>query len=131
MIAFLDFITFLVIVILVYYLFNFTRQLQKVDNLTAKSVVVTGSDTGFGHWLALKLWGNGIPVYGGCLTEDGQRGLTEAAEDDVEFLEIFPLDVSKQESADKALEFVSESLDEQEKRMFISSQINITICALY
>ncbi len=93
-------------------LFNLLRQKLKLPGFMSKSVVVTGCDSGFGHWLAMKLIENRIKVFAGCYTATGQRNLkSKVIGPYTEYLASFPLDVSSQESVDKAAEFVTNALD--------------------
>jgi len=42
-----------------------------ISNLTSKTVLITGCDSGFGNLLTKKLDQMGIKVLAGCLTEEG------------------------------------------------------------
>lgn len=49
---------------------RYVWELLRVRGLEKKAVVVTGTDSGFGRLLVLKLARHGIPVYAGCLTKE-------------------------------------------------------------
>lgn len=92
----------------------FTKRHAEVIDFQDKSVVVSGCDSGFGYWLARKLLEHKINVFAGCLTEEGETELQRDARDDAKYLETFHLDISKQDSVDKAVEFVNDALDEKD-----------------
>lgn len=81
-----------------------------IANLQSKSVFITGCDSGFGNWLALKLLRNGVKVFAGCFTGKGEEELQKQASSLSGHLETVSLDVTKQDSVDSALQFVSEKL---------------------
>ena len=64
----------LLIIYLVTSLFRYVRGRGRcVDEMTRRAVFITGCDSGFGNALALELDGKGVPVYAGCLTEEGRN----------------------------------------------------------
>ena len=79
----------------------------KLSDLHNRHVLVTGCDTGFGNLLVKHLDKLGIPVFAGCLTEEGQEKLRAVCSSNV-----FPmgLDVTKEESVQKCLAIVKEEL---------------------
>ena len=72
----------------------------KLSDLHSRHVLVTGCDTGFGNLLVKHLDKLGIPVFAGCLTEEGQEKLRAGCSSNV-----FPmgLDVTKEESVHKCV----------------------------
>src|ERR1700680_5055199 len=75
-------------------------------NPTGKVVVITGCDTGFGHGVAVALDNLGYTVFAGCLTE---KGVTELRTKLSSRSTPFQLDVTKQESIEKAHELVKQN----------------------
>jgi hypothetical protein len=83
--------------ILLWSIYFFTvRLLERIQlgDLQTKAVLISGCDSGtytsiefnkfsdflgFGHDLALKCVENGMPVFAGCLTEPGIKGIKEEA----------------------------------------------------
>lgn len=74
-----------------------------------KAVLITGCDTGFGHELAKRLDERGFKVYAGCLFPEGEgaRKLRETCSNSVIVL---PLDVTKDQEVDAAVQKVKDSL---------------------
>uniref|UniRef100_A0A914UTJ2 Uncharacterized protein n=1 Tax=Plectus sambesii TaxID=2011161 RepID=A0A914UTJ2_9BILA len=82
-----------------------------LPNLEQRHVFVTGCDTGFGHLLALQLAKHNIPVFAGCFTEKGAEELKKKAKSlNQGKIETVQLDVTNQESVDKAFDTVKKSL---------------------
>ena len=88
----------------------FTQRKVEVRGIAERNVLVTGCDTGFGNSLARSLDARGVRVFAGCLTKDGAKGLTEKTSSR---LTTFIIDVTKTESVDNALDFVTRSLNGQ------------------
>uniref|UniRef100_A0A8R1HXH1 Uncharacterized protein n=1 Tax=Caenorhabditis japonica TaxID=281687 RepID=A0A8R1HXH1_CAEJA len=80
-------------------------------SLHDRAVLITGCDTGFGRELAKKCVKNGFLVFAGCLTDQGATSLKEEMPDNP-LLNTVPLDVSKDESVEKAAEYVKKNLGE-------------------
>ena len=80
----------------------------KLSDINNRHVLVTGCDTGFGNLLVKHLDKLGIPVFAGCLTEEGQEKLRAGCSS-----KVFPvgLDVTKEESVQKCLAIVKKQLD--------------------
>eukprot|EP01104_Vermistella_antarctica_P002700 TRINITY_DN12917_c0_g1_i1.p1 TRINITY_DN12917_c0_g1~~TRINITY_DN12917_c0_g1_i1.p1 ORF type:complete len:320 (+),score=77.33 TRINITY_DN12917_c0_g1_i1:25-960(+) len=82
----------------------------KTPRLDHKSVLITGCDTGFGHLTALRLDAAGIHVFAGCLTKEGVSSLNKKGSKN---LIAFQLDVTSDESVEKAVKFVRDRLDNE------------------
>jgi len=95
--------------------FRFTRKKHLNDKLQPenRAVLITGCDSGFGHALAKHLDSQGFPVFASCLNPSGP-GAKELTESCSKRLQILALDVTNDESAKKALEFVKENLGPSE-----------------
>ncbi|GFT04203.1 estradiol 17-beta-dehydrogenase 2 [Nephila pilipes] len=74
-----------------------------------KAVFITGCDHGFGHMLAKKLDSEGFYVYASCLYPSGP-GATDLRQKSSNRLKILELDVTRDESVQKAVEFVKADL---------------------
>ncbi|XP_059139607.1 17-beta-hydroxysteroid dehydrogenase type 6-like [Physella acuta] len=81
----------------------------KVGNHGNKYVFVTGCDSGFGQRLAVRLDGLGFHVFAGCLTDEGRKYLSSNCS---KRLVTVPLDVTKGESIQAALQLVKGTLPE-------------------
>ncbi|XP_076113508.1 retinol dehydrogenase 16-like [Mytilus galloprovincialis] len=79
------------------------RNKQRIGNYGNRYIVITGCDSGFGHFLTKKLDVLGFHVFAGCLT---QEGLTKLKEETSSKVKPVILDVSKTDSIERALEFV-------------------------
>jgi len=91
------------------------RLLEKItiSGLREKPVLISGCDSGFGHDLALKCVANGMPVFAGCLTDQGIKGITEQAKqfrDGENLLHAFQLNIRDPESVKKAREYVDQHI---------------------
>ncbi|XP_061193003.1 dehydrogenase/reductase SDR family member 9-like [Saccostrea echinata] len=89
---------------------NYLRSIL-IKNEQNKCVLVTGCDTGFGHRLAQELDKRGIRVFAGCYTEDGRKRLMEKCSSNAV---IFPLDVTKEDSIQNAVNLVKSELQQDE-----------------
>ncbi|XP_045110218.1 D-beta-hydroxybutyrate dehydrogenase, mitochondrial-like isoform X2 [Portunus trituberculatus] len=78
-----------------------------------KAVVVTGCDHGIGHALALHLHQQGFRVFAGCLNDAGE-GAARLREQHSERLIVLPMDVTKQEQLNAAVQEVKLQLPERE-----------------
>ncbi|CAI5452301.1 unnamed protein product [Caenorhabditis angaria] len=103
---FLHFVGFVVIWNIVRYILEL---LPASGKLTDKAVFITGCDTGFGRELAKKCVKNGFLVFAGCLTPKAGETLKNEVENK-EKIHIVSLDVSKDESVQKAAEYVKSNL---------------------
>jgi 11-cis-retinol dehydrogenase len=92
-----------------YVLRRWYRRRQLISNVTKRHVFVTGCDTGFGNELARRLDTMGVTVFAGCLNDAcaGADGLRKQASSR---LYVVPLDVTRTESIQSALEFVTARL---------------------
>lgn len=79
--------------------------------LKHQGIIITGCDTGFGHDLAQRLDAAKITVFAGCLNPDG-AGAIRLKESCSKKLHIVPLDVSSDDSVDKAHNYIVKHLPE-------------------
>jgi NAD(P)-dependent dehydrogenase (short-subunit alcohol dehydrogenase family) len=91
-----------------------TRMLERIQigDLYKRAVLISGCDSGFGRDLALKCIENGMPVFAGCLTEQGINEINEEAKrikDGEKLLKAIQLNICKQESVTKMREVIDES----------------------
>ncbi|GIY09672.1 hypothetical protein CDAR_266611 [Caerostris darwini] len=100
---------------LTHWIFLFTRDkiFKKRVNPRNKAVFITGCDSGFGNLLAKQLDSRGFHVFAGCLfpTSGGAEELKKSCS---ERLCIVPLDVTQDDSVQKAKEFVEKNLEKCE-----------------
>lgn len=118
----LSLIVFLVILSIIYYSARYLWELIQVDGLNKKAVFISGCDTGFGHLLALKCTKNGIPVYAGCYTKEGEERLQKEAKGNPGRLVTVPLDITKDESVKKAADLVKKNLPKDESKEFLTQK---------
>eukprot|EP01101_Sappina_pedata_P002716 TRINITY_DN12931_c0_g1_i1.p1 TRINITY_DN12931_c0_g1~~TRINITY_DN12931_c0_g1_i1.p1 ORF type:complete len:351 (+),score=98.09 TRINITY_DN12931_c0_g1_i1:28-1053(+) len=98
---------FLLVAAFIPYIYIQVRALKRVPQslLNGKAILVTGCDTGFGFMTSREIAKNeSLTVFAGCLT---QKGIEELRSLSPPNLIPFPLDVTSQESIDKAYELVS------------------------
>ncbi|XP_044534142.1 retinol dehydrogenase 16-like [Gracilinanus agilis] len=88
-----------------FYLFRWHREMQVVSNLGDKYVFITGCDSGFGYKVAKQLDLRGLRVLAACLTEKGAKQLRQETSERVETV---ILDVTKTESITAAAQWVKE-----------------------
>ncbi|XP_034956676.2 retinol dehydrogenase 7-like [Zootoca vivipara] len=86
-----------------YFLRQWYKERQTVENLTEKYVFITGCDSGFGNLLARQLDARGLRVLAACLTQKGAEQLGKATS---ERLKTTILDVTSTESVAAATEWV-------------------------
>ncbi len=92
------------------------RDSLEIGDITDKYVFVTGCDSGFGNLLCKKLDRKGFHVLAGCLTEKGADDLKRVAGP---YLKTILLDVTNQESIQKAMEWTKKEVgDKGERRCF-------------
>ncbi|GFR25903.1 estradiol 17-beta-dehydrogenase 2 [Trichonephila clavata] len=93
----------------------FTLQFTKIKFLAEevkpenKAVLITGCDSGFGHFLAKRLDSKGFHVFATCFFPDGE-GATELQKSCSQRLRVLHLDVTKDDSVKEATEFVKQNL---------------------
>uniref|UniRef100_A0A914W6J0 Uncharacterized protein n=1 Tax=Plectus sambesii TaxID=2011161 RepID=A0A914W6J0_9BILA len=80
----------------------------QLPDLASRSVFISGCDTGFGHDLVLKCLAHGMPVFAGCLTNEGADELKVAARWLPGPLVTIIMDVTNEESVDNARKIVQE-----------------------
>ncbi|XP_041366242.1 retinol dehydrogenase 7-like [Gigantopelta aegis] len=91
-----------------YFLLKWLLRLVKISDYSNKYVFITGCDTGFGHMLAKRLDGLGFHVFAACFTEKGADDTKKGASS--RLITISPVDVTKEESIQKALQEVESKL---------------------
>ncbi|XP_042889687.1 D-beta-hydroxybutyrate dehydrogenase, mitochondrial-like [Penaeus japonicus] len=80
-----------------------------------RAVIVTGCDSGFGHAIALQLDKIGFQVFAGCLMADaGGQGAKDLREKGSERLHVVQLDITSNDQIAKAVEYVRNTLKEDE-----------------
>ncbi|XP_078666284.1 retinol dehydrogenase 16-like isoform X4 [Branchiostoma floridae x Branchiostoma belcheri] len=79
----------------------------RLSQLTDKTVLITGCDTGFGNLLARRLDQLGLRVFAGCLTEAGVAELRQACS---ERLQPIQMDVTKTDSVQDAFRLVEQAV---------------------
>lgn len=89
------------------------RDSLEIDHITDKYVFVTGCDSGFGNLLCKKLDRKGFRVLAGCLTEKGADDLKRVAGP---YLKTVLLDVTSQDSIQKAMEWTKKEVGENGER---------------
>ncbi|XP_062979198.1 17-beta-hydroxysteroid dehydrogenase type 6-like [Elgaria multicarinata webbii] len=82
-----------------YFLYQWYRERQTVENLREKYVFITGCDSGFGNKLARQLDARGLRVLAACLTQKGAEQLKKATS---ERLKTTILDVTSTENVEAA-----------------------------
>ncbi|CAJ0951066.1 unnamed protein product, partial [Mesorhabditis belari] len=91
--------------IFLYLSFLFIRSRLEAETVTGlwnRAVFVTGCDCGFGHDIAIRLAKMGMPVFAGCLTQEGQKRLeTEISNIPGAKLRAIECDVTNDESVEK------------------------------
>lgn len=95
----------------------------RLPDCQRRAVFITGCDSGFGAALARRLDGLGVPVFAGCLTEEGMKGLKDGGT--TSLLKPVLLDVTKSSSIQNALNFVQKSLHDSEAK---TSKNNCDCC---
>lgn len=87
--------------------FIWAKTLRKAVPTEGKAVLVTGSDTGFGHHAAKRFADDGFTVFAGCLdaASDGAKELASRAN-----VHVLQLDITSDDQVDKALEEVKTNL---------------------
>ncbi|GAB6033694.1 hypothetical protein CHUAL_000012 [Chamberlinius hualienensis] len=96
-----------IISVILWRLFDRWYRRDFIPDFNSKYVFITGTDTGFGHKLALDLDKLGLNVYAGCFTKYGANELKCKASKRLKTVEI---DVTNQHSVDRAKEFIENDL---------------------
>ncbi|GAB6033693.1 hypothetical protein CHUAL_000011 [Chamberlinius hualienensis] len=99
------------VVIVLWRLFDRWYRRDFIPDFKNKTVFITGTDTGFGHKLALDLDKLGVNVYAGCFTKTGANELKDKASSRLKTVEI---DITNQDSVDRAKEFIENDLSGKE-----------------
>lgn len=77
-----------------------------------KPILITGCDTGFGHWLAWRLDQLGCVVFASCLNGKGP-GACKLRDTCSDRLQLIQMDITKDEQINQALEQVKDTLREK------------------
>lgn len=93
-----------------WFLLRWFKETKRVPNKSQKHVYVTGCDTGFGNLLARHLDKLGFRVIAACYTEKGEDELKKACSDR---LNTMHLDVTSQDSINKAVTFITTIVGEK------------------
>uniref|UniRef100_A0A670Z663 Retinol dehydrogenase 7-like n=1 Tax=Pseudonaja textilis TaxID=8673 RepID=A0A670Z663_PSETE len=93
---------FLAALVALWFLCQWYRERQKVENLMEKYVFITGCDSGFGNQLARQLDARGLRVLASCLTPEGAEQLEKVTSDR---LKTTLLDVTNTENVAAATEW--------------------------
>ena len=96
-----------VVCLILYKIVDYLIRIPRVGNYKDRYIFVTGCDTGFGNLIAKRLDQLGCHVFAGCLTEKGETELKKICS---ERLHAISLDVTRNESVRKALEYVKAKL---------------------
>ncbi|KAB7503761.1 D-beta-hydroxybutyrate dehydrogenase, mitochondrial [Armadillidium nasatum] len=88
-----------------------------IKNTEGKAVFITGCDTGFGHQLAVRLDKLGFKVYAGCLFPEGE-GAKLLKEETSERVKVIRIDVTNDDTIQKAYKRVKTDLDESQGRLW-------------
>lgn len=102
-------------VVVLWFIVWLYRDSLEIEELTDKYVFVTGCDSGFGNLLCKKLDRKGFRVLAGCLTEKGADDLKRSAGP---YLKTVLLNVTNQDSVQKAMEFTKNEVGEKGERYF-------------
>ncbi|XP_077185215.1 retinol dehydrogenase 16-like isoform X2 [Paroedura picta] len=98
------------VLVVLYLLFRWYREKQRVSNLTEKYVFITGCCSGFGNLLARQLDAQGLRVLAACFTPEGAEKLKASAS---ERLQTTLLDVRSTESVARATEWVKSQVGDK------------------
>lgn len=90
--------------VLVWFVYRWYRETERVSDTGDKYVYITGCDSGFGNLLARHLDKLGFRVIAGCYTGKGEDELKKLTSDR---LTTFHLDVTDSESVSKGAAFIS------------------------
>merc|ERR1712137_534841 len=84
-----------------YRIASFLLSKLRVSQLTRRSVLITGCDSGFGLLTTHRLSRKGVKVFAACLTEEGVQKLSKSPN-----VTPFLMDVTSPESVQKGFEFI-------------------------
>ena len=102
----------IILVVTLYVIFCLLFPDVSVSDLEKKAVLITGCDSGFGYELAKKLDSQGLQVFAGCLTSEGQVKLRSECSRQLTTLQ---LDVTNASDVQNALKEVNSQLPSQGK----------------
>ncbi|XP_052004634.1 retinol dehydrogenase 7-like [Xyrauchen texanus] len=96
--------------IVLFYVYRWFRELERVSNRSEKFVYITGCDSGFGNLLARHLDEKGFRVIAGCYTEKGEDELKKTCSDKLTTLH---LDVTNNDNINKATDTIKTLVGER------------------
>ncbi|PAV83041.1 hypothetical protein WR25_02576 [Diploscapter pachys] len=106
------FISYAITVVVAYFIIRLFIEKLEIDHLEKRPILITGCDSGFGKLLALKCLSRGMPVFAGCLTENGVDDLRlEAKKLQHGQLYTIQMDVTNDESVKKAYKYIEQHLN--------------------
>nr|XP_006822114.1 PREDICTED: retinol dehydrogenase 3-like [Saccoglossus kowalevskii] len=100
-------VTVLLFSYIAFKLYDYLRRLQAIPGISARCVLVTGADSGFGYQLAQRLDKTGFFVIATCLTEKGAEDLKRGTSG---CLRTVLMDVTNSESIKQCFEEVRSSI---------------------
>ncbi|XP_055937560.1 retinol dehydrogenase 7-like [Argiope bruennichi] len=116
--------------------FQFTKGKFLNERVEAgnKAVLITGCDSGFGNMLAKRLDSKGFHVFASCLNTESE-GASKLKAKCSNRLHILPLDVTKNESVEKAVEYVKANLGSSELWAIVNNAgifkgLSVEMCTL-
>ncbi|XP_046902914.1 dehydrogenase/reductase SDR family member 9 [Hypomesus transpacificus] len=101
---------YLLLLVPLWFIYRWFKETKRVPNKSQKHVLITGCDTGFGNLLARHLDKLGFCVIAACYTEKGEDELKKACS---ERLKTLHLDVTSQDSINKAVTFLTTVVGEK------------------
>ncbi|XP_062869021.1 retinol dehydrogenase 7-like [Trichomycterus rosablanca] len=101
---------YVLVLIVLYYVMRWFRELERVPDRGTKYVYITGCDTGFGNLLARHLDKCGFCVVAGCFTEKAEEELRKSCSSRMSTVS---LDVRKPESIEKAAAFIKDHVGQR------------------
>lgn len=96
-------------ILIVYQIVRLVLDRIRIRDVTKKTVLITGCDTGFGFELALKCHRQGMLVFCGCYSKEGIERL-ERLDEGTRRMRPFSLDICSDESVEEAKRFVEKTL---------------------
>ncbi len=100
-------IGYLILILIGYKLFFRILRIPRISNLDSRYILITGCDSGFGNATAKRLDCLGCHVIAACFTEKGQTELRKCSSSK---LHTVLLDVSREDSVNRAYELVTKSI---------------------
>jgi len=112
---------------LIIYLFKSLSTGRRIES-GSHSVLISGCDSGIGHSLAIHLSNLGLKVFAGCLQPHGE-GANLLRLHDEKNIKILSLDVTSQESVDRAMQSVKDNTSSTEHGLWaVINNAGICVC---